>query len=65
MLINVALTPRYLSFYISGVGLLSKFPPFHYIPNFPAWLKHMLPIEYHVYIWHVSPQPSCGDTRQI
>ena len=25
----------------------------------------MLPIEYHVYIWGVSPQLSCGDTHQI
>ena len=25
----------------------------------------MLDIEYHVYIWQVSPQPSCGDTCQV
>ena len=27
--------------------------------------KHWLPIEYHVHIWQVSPQLSCGDTSQI
>ena len=27
--------------------------------------KHILAIEYHVYIWQVSPQLSCGDTCQI
>ena len=25
----------------------------------------MLAIEYHVYIWRVSPQLSCGDTCQV
>ena len=27
--------------------------------------KQTLAIEYHVYIWQVSPQLSCADTRQI
>ena len=49
----------------SGVGLLSQFPPFRYFPNFSGWWKRTLAIEYHVYIWQVSPQLSCGDTCQI
>ena len=48
-----------------GWGLLSRFPPFRYFPNFSALSKHTLYIEYHVYIWQVSPQLSCGDTCQI
>ena len=47
------------------VGLLSRFPPFRSFPNFSALSKHTLDIEYHVYIWQVSPQLSCGDTCQI
>ena len=48
-----------------GWGLLSQFPPFRYFPNFSKSPKHTLAIEYHVYIWQVSPQLSCGDTCQI
>ena len=48
-----------------GWGLLSQFPPFRYFPNFSESQKHTLAIEYHVYIWQVSPQLSCGDTCQI
>ena len=48
-----------------GGGLLSKIPPFRYFPKFSVLPKHMLDIEYHVYIWQVSPQLSCGDTCQI
>ena len=28
-------------------------------------VKHHLPIDYHVHIWHVSPQHSCSDTRKF
>ena len=48
-----------------GVGLLSQFPPFRYFPNFSALSKHQFVLEYHVYIWQVSPQLSCGDSCQI
>ena len=48
-----------------GWGLLSQFPPFLYFLNFSALSEHMLAIEYHVYIWQVSPQLSCGGTCQI
>ena len=48
-----------------GWGLLSQFPPFRYFPIFSALSNHTLFIEYHVYIWQVSPQVSCGDTCQI
>ena len=47
-----------------GWGLLSLFPPFRYFPNYSALSKHALAIKYHVYIWQVSPQLSCGDTCQ-
>ena len=48
-----------------GWGLLSQFSLFRYFPHFPLLSKHTLAIEYHVYIWQVSPQLSCGDTWQI
>ena len=41
-------------------GLLSQFPLFHYVLNFSALSIHMLAIEYHVHIWQVLPQLSCG-----
>ena len=48
-----------------GWALLSQLPPFRYFPNLSALSKHTLDIKYHVYIWQVSPQLSCGDTCQI
>ena len=48
-----------------GWGLLRRFPPFRYFPNFSTSPKYMLAIEYHVHIWQVSPQLRCGDTCQI
>ena len=47
-----------------GWGWLSQFVLF-YFPNFSVLLKHTLAIEYHVYIWRVSPQLNYGDTCQI
>ena len=50
---------------VQGWGLLlSRFPPFRYFPNFLTSPRYMLAIEYHVHIWQVSPQLSCGDTCQ-
>ena len=51
--------------YCTGVGLLNQFSPFRYFPHVPLLSKQTLAIEYHVYIWQVSPQLSCGDTCQI
>ena len=48
-----------------GWVLLSPFPPFRYFSHFATLLKHALAIEYHAYIWQVSPQLSCGETWQI
>ena len=45
--------------------MLSQFPASRCFPNLTSLWKHTLAIEYHVYIWQVSPQPSCGDTCQI
>ena len=50
---------------VQGWGLLSRFPPFRYFPHFSTVSKHTLDIEYHVYIWQLSPQLSCVDTCQI
>ena len=50
---------------VLGWGLLSQFSPFRYFPHFPLVSKQTLAIEYHVYIWQVLPQLSCGDTCQI
>ena len=33
--------------------------------HIPLLSKQMLAIEYHIYIWQVSLQLSCGDTCQI
>ena len=48
-----------------GWELLHRFPPFHYFPNFSTSPNYMLAIEYHVQIWQVSPQFSCGDICPI
>ena len=48
-----------------GWVLLSQFLPFRYFSNFSALSKHILTMEYHVYICQVSPQLSCGGTCQI
>ena len=48
-----------------GWGLLRRFPPSRYFPNFWTSPKYMLAIEYEVHIWQVLPQLSCGDTCQI
>ena len=48
-----------------GWGLLSQFPPFRHFPTFSASPKYMLAIVYHIHIWQVLPQLSCGDTCQI
>ena len=61
-------TPHFHSWHLEscqGWGLLSQFSPFRYFPYFPLLSKQTLAIEYHVYIWQVLPQLSCGDTCQI
>ena len=50
---------------VQGWRVLNQFPPIRYFPDFPTLSKQWLPIEYQVYIWHVSLQLSCGDTCQI
>ena len=50
---------------VQGWGLLNQFLPFRYFLKFSTLSKHTLCIEYHVYIWQMSPQPSWGDTCQI
>ena len=47
------------------MGVTKTIPPFHYFPNFSTSPKYTLAIEYHVHIWQVSRQLSCGDTCQI
>ena len=55
-----------LRYYIhQGWGLLNIFSQFRYFLSFSGWSKHWLPVWYHVHIWQVSPQLSCGDTWQI
>ena len=48
-----------------GWGLLSQLLLFYYFSHFSESSKHLLPIEYHINIWPVSSQLSCGDTCQI
>ena len=47
-----------------GIIPIANFFRFVIFP-FPSLSKQTLPIEYHVYIWQVSPQLSCNDTCQI
>ena len=56
--------PKYI-FYRGGITVPSQFPPSYNFPDFLLLSKHWLPIEYHIHIWQVSPQLSCGDTCQI
>ena len=59
------LTALYIHRTLQGWGFLSRFAPFLYFFNFSASPKYTLAIEYHVHIWQVSLQLSCGDTCQI
>ena len=47
-----------------GWVLLCQFSPFRYFPNF-SQSNQQFPVWYHIHIWQVSPQLSCGDTWQI
>ena len=49
----------------SGVGVTKPISSIPLFSSFSTSPKHTLAIEYHVYIWRVSPQLSCGDTCQI
>ena len=61
----IALNTLSTSHAIQGWGLLSQFSPFRYFPHFPLLSKQTLSNGYHIYIWQVSSQLSCGDTCQI
>ena len=52
-------------FRIQWWGLLIQFPTFCNFPNVSESPEHALAIEYHVYIWQMSPKLSYGDTCQI
>ena len=49
----------------SGVGVTKPISSVPFFPKFSALSKHTLDIGYHVYIWQVSPQLSCGGTCLI
>ena len=53
--------------FFNDIGVLVTKPisPFRYFPNISALCIHTLEIEYHVYIWLVSPQLSYDDTGLI
>ena len=48
-----------------GRGVLNQFPPIRYFPDFFQHCLYTLVIEYHVYVWKVSPQLNCRDPCQI
>ena len=52
-------------FGLAGVGVTNPIPTVRYFSKISALPKHTVSIEYHVYVWQVSPQLSCGDTCQI
>ena len=47
------------------MGVTKPIVLFRFFPNFSPLSKYTLDFEYHVYIWQVSPQLSCGDNCQI
>ena len=49
----------------AGVGVTKPIFSVPLFSTFPLLSKQTVAIEYHVYIWQVSPQLSCGDTCQI
>ena len=49
----------------SGVGVTKPISSVPLFSDFFNIVKLCQAIEYHVYIWQVSPQLSCGDTCQI
>ena len=50
---------------LGGGGGGGEFPPFSYFPICSGSLKHTLVIEYHVDIWQVATQLSCGDSKNL
>ena len=48
----------------SGVGVTKPNSSVPLISRFSPLPKHWLPLEYHIHIWQVLPQLSCGDTCQ-
>ena len=50
------------TFCCSGVGVTKPIFPNLLFSNFSKQSNQRLPVWYHIYIWHVSPQLSCGDT---
>ena len=44
---------------------VQNFKMIKWLSNFSTSLDYTLAIEYDVYIWHVSPRVSCGDSCQI
>ena len=62
---KVSILKRGPGFISSGVGVTEPISSIPLLSNFSTSLKYMSPIEYHIYIWQVSLQLSCGDTCQI
>ena len=62
-LVSLSVAGRW--YYQPGVGVTKPISPFRYFPYILPLSKHWLHFEYHVHIWQVSPQLSCGDTCQI
>ena len=44
------------------MGWLRQFPPFRHFSKFSSLWIYTSAVEYHIYIWQVSLQLSCGDT---
>ena len=62
---NMSLRSTHINMCNKNCIILSQFHLFRHFPNFSALWINRLVVEYHVYIWQVSPQLSCGDTCQI
>ena len=57
--------PELQAVYDPLVGVTKPISSIPFVSYFSAVSKHTLAIEYHVYIWQVSLQLSCGGTCHI
>ena len=64
---KVTVTPLLMnwSYCSPGVGVTKPIFSVPLFSQFSEWSKQWLPVWYHVHIWQVSAQLSCGDTWQI
>ena len=58
-------TPQDTTSLHESAGLFSQYISFCHFSDLSSLSRHWISIEHSLFIWHVSPQLSCGDTCQI